>query len=101
MGKDVEKDGELALRWLTAATRQDNEYARFFLDRFDYFLSRQEPGVAASVIRLLHHMGRIFEDSSKLPQHPSDIRMDSKQRRQLMELKRARGLRTDDHEQKM
>ncbi len=75
--------------------------AQFFLDRFDYFLSRQEPGVAASMIRLLHHMGRIFKDSSKLPQHPSDIRMDGKRRQQLMELKRARGLRIDDHEQKM
>lgn len=101
MGKEAERNGELALRWLTAAARQGNEYAQFFLDHFDYFLSCQEPGVAASVIRLLHHMGRIFEDSSKLPQHPSDIRMDSKRRRQLMELKRARGLRIDDHEQKM
>lgn len=101
MGKEVEKNGELALKWLTAAARQGNEYAQFFLDRFDYFLSHQEPGVAASVIRLLHHMGRIFEDSSKLPRHPSDIRMDSKRRRQLMELKRARGLRIDDHEQKV
>ena len=101
MGKGIEKNGELALRWLTAAARQGNEYAQFFLDRFDYFLSRQEPGVAASVIRLLHHMGRIFEDSSKLPQHPPGPQMDSRRRQQLMELKRARGLRIDDHEQKM
>lgn len=101
MGKEIEKDGELALKWLTAAARQGNEYAQFFLDRFDYFLSRQELSVAASVIRLLHHMGRIFEDNNKPPQHPSDIRMDTKRRRQLMELKRARGLRIDDHEQKM
>lgn len=101
MGREVEKDGELAQRWLTTSAEQGNEYAQFFLDRFDYFLSRKEPNVAASVIRLLHHMGRIFEDSNKLPRHPPDIRMDSKRRRQLTELKRARGLRIDDHEQKM
>lgn len=101
MGKETEKDGELALKWLTASAGQGNDYAQFFLDRFDYFLSRQEPSITASVIRLLHHMSRIFEDGNKLPRHPSDIRMDSKRRRQLMELKRARGLRIDDHEQKM
>lgn len=100
MGKEVSRDSELAWRWLTASAQQGNEYAQFFLDRFDYFTQRREPGVAAAMIRLLHHMSRIFEDR-KPPLTKNHLRMDRKRRRQLMELKEARGLRIDDNEQKM
>lgn len=100
MGTVVSKDGELARKWLTASAQQGNEYAQFFLDRFDYFLHRRNPTVAASVIRLLHHMSGIFEDK-KPPLTMTHLRMDRKRRRQLMELKAARGLRIEDNEQKM
>ncbi len=100
MGKVIPRDSELARKWLTASAQQGNEYAQFFLDRFDFFLHRRNPTIAAAVIRLLHHMSGIFEDK-RPPLTMTHLRVDRKRRRQLMELKAARGLRVDDHEQKM
>ena len=47
------------VRWLTLAAEQGNEYAQFFLDHMD-----GSPSLFASATRLLHHMGRIFQEQA-------------------------------------
>lgn len=96
LGRDVPPDHKQAREWLIRAAAQGNEYACFFLDRFDQF---RDPSVMLAATKLLHHMSRIFQSNSVPPGNPAGIRIDSKRRRRLMEKRMAMGHKADDHEE--
>ena len=52
-----------------------------------------------STIRLFHQMGQIFRDNAAPPSNPMGIRIDSKRRKKLMQMRLAMGHKQDDHEQ--
>ena len=87
---------EQAHYWFTQSAAQGNEYAQFFLDRWD---NLKPPSVMLSVTRLLHHMGRIFQEQTPAPSVPSGVRIDRKRLAQLREKKIAMGHKADDHEE--
>ena len=93
LGKDIPQDRESAVRWFTLAAEQGNEYARYFLDHMD-----DSPSLFASATRLLHHMGRIFQEQA-LPPSGGISFVDSKLRRKIREKKIAMGHKPDDHEE--
>ena len=93
LGKDVPQDRDSAVRWFTQAAEQGNQYAQFFLDHMD-----DVPSLFASATRLLHHMGRIFQDQAPPPTGGVSF-VDSKLRRKIREKKIAMGHKPDDHEE--
>ena len=92
------QDHEQAYYWFSQAAAQGNEYAQFFLDRWD---SLKPPSVMLSVSRLLHHMSRIFQEQMPVPTVPGGIRIDRKRLVQLREKKIAMGHKADDHEEQV
>ena len=52
-----------------------------------------------SATKLLHHMGRIFQDNSVPPAAPASQRVDRKLRRKIQEKKIALGHKPDDYEE--
>ena len=52
-----------------------------------------------SVVQMLHHMGRIFEDNSKADGTLYGLRIDRKRRRELQRKRLAMGHKPDDHEE--
>ena len=95
LGKDVPQDREAAVRWFTLAAAQGNQYAQFFLDYMN-----DSPSLFASAARLLHHMGRIFQE--RTPPLAGGISfVDSKLRRKIREKKIAMGHKPDDHEEQI
>ena len=94
-GQDVTQDREQAYRWFWESASQGNEYAQFFLD---YFNDARSPNVLLAATRLLHHLGRIFQDNSVPPAAPVGHGVDWKLRRKLREKKIAMGHKPDDHE---
>ena len=94
-GQDVTQDREQAYRWSWESASQGNEYAQFFLD---YFNDARSPNVLLAATRLLHHLGRIFQDNSVPPAAPVGHGVDRKLRRKLREKKIAMGHKPDDHE---
>jgi TPR repeat protein len=96
LGNDVPRDREAARRWLEASAAQGNVYAQFFLDRMDSF---RDPSVFMMATRLLHHLGRIFQENPPDRGRPSGS--ESKQRRKEREKKIAQGHAEDEYEQKM
>ena len=82
--------------WFSESAAQGNEYAQFFLDRWD---SLKPPSVMLSVTRLLHHMSRIFQDQAPAPSVPGGIQIDRKRLAQIREKKIAMGHKADDHEE--
>ena len=92
------QDREQAHYWFTQSAAQGNEYAQFFLDRWD---SLKPPSVMLSVSRLLHHIGRIFQEQMPVPTVPGGIRIDRKRLVQLREKKIAMGHKADDHEEQV
>lgn len=55
--------------------------------------------VGAAVIRMLHHMGRIFRDNASEDAFHKGVQIDRKRRRQLQEKRMAMGHKADDHEE--
>lgn len=51
------KNFPTALRWFTQAAEQGNQHTQYFLDHM-----KDAPSIFASATRLLHHMGRIFQE---------------------------------------
>ena len=90
------QDREQAYYWFSQSAAQRNEYAQFFLDRWD---SLKPPSIMISVSRLLHHMGRIFQDQAPALSVPGGVRIDRKRLQQLREKKIAMGHKPDDHEE--
>ena len=95
-GKDVARDREQAYRWFWESASQGNEYAQFFLDHFN---DNRSPDVLLSATKLLHHMGRIFQDNSIPPCPPGSHRADRKLRQKIRQKKIAMGHKPDDYEE--
>ena len=95
-GEDVARDQEQAYRWFWASASQGNEYAQFFLDHFN---DNHSPNVLLSATKLLHHIGRIFQDNSIPPCPPGSQRADRKLRQKIRQKKIAMGHKPDDHEE--
>ena len=57
------------------------------------------PSLGDSVVQMLHHMGRIFEDNSKADGTLYGLRIDRKRRRELQRKRLAMGHKPDDHEE--
>jgi len=93
LGKDVSRDRELAVKWLTQSAEQGNECAKFFLDNIDKF---NGPSVSHCITRLLHQMGKIFEESCLPYRNSSGMKVDSKLLRKLKEKKVAQGHKRAD-----
>ena len=90
------QDREQAHYWFSQSAVQGNEYAQFFLERWDNLKS---PSIMLSVSRLLHHMGRIFQEQAPAPTVPGGIQIDLKRLAQLREKKIAMGHKADDYEE--
>lgn len=95
-GQDVARDPEQAYNWFWESAAQGNEYARFFLDHIH---DNRSPSVLLSATKLLHHMGRIFQDNSVPPSPPVGQRVDRKLRQKIRQKKVALGHKPDDHEE--
>ena len=95
-GQDVAQDREQAYRWFWESASQGNEYAQFFLDHFN---DNHSPNVLLSATKLLHHMGRIFQDNSIPPCPPGSHRTDRKLLQKIRQKKIALGHKPDDHEE--
>ncbi len=72
---------------------QRDESARYFLDHMN-----DSPSLFASATRLLHHMGRMFQEQAPPPSGGISF-VDSKLRRKIREKKIAMGHKPDDHEE--
>ena len=57
------------------------------------------PTVGETVVRMLHHMSRIFEDNSKIDQIHRGLQIDRKRRQELRRKRLAMGHKLDDHEE--
>ena len=57
------------------------------------------PTVGEAVVRMLHHMSRIFEDNSKINQIHRGLQIDRKRRQKLQRKRLAMGHKPDDHEE--
>ena len=95
-GADVGQDREQAYRWFWESASQGNEYAQFFLDHIN---DNHSPNVLLSATKLLHHMGRIFQDNSIPPCPPGSQRSDRKLLQKIRQKKIALGHKPDDHEE--
>ncbi len=94
LGKDIPQDRDAAIRWFTLAAEQGNEYAQHYLKHM-----RNQSFLLSSAARLLHHMGRIFQEQRPYPAAGMRMAVDSKLRRRIREKKIAMGHRPDDHEE--
>ena len=95
-GQDVAQDREQAYRWFWESASQGNEYAQFFLEHFH---DNHTPNVLLSATKLLHHLGRIFQDNSIPPCPPGSQRADRKLLQKIRQKKIAMGHKPDDHEE--
>ena len=93
-GNGGSRDEALGREWLSRSAAQGNPYARHLLDHPD----QNWTTVVQSVIRLLYHMSRIFEDNCKTDAMHRGLQIDRKRRRQLRERRLALGHKPDDHE---
>ena len=59
----------------------------------------RSPTLGDSVVQMLHHMGRIFEDNSKADGTLYGLRIDRKRRRELQRKRLAMGHKPADHEE--
>ena len=57
------------------------------------------PTVGEAVVRMLHHMSRIFEDNSRTDRIHRGLQIDHKRRQELQRKRLAMGHKADDHEE--
>ena len=95
-GQEFQYDKTAAIYWLTQAADQGNTYAEFFLERLN---DLKPPSVMLSVSRLLHHVGRIFQEESFPKTGPAGIQIDRKRLEQLQEKRAAHGLKGNVYEE--
>ena len=57
------------------------------------------PTVSEAVVRMLHHMSRIFEDNSRTDRIHRGLQIDRKRRQELQRKRLAMGHKADDHEE--
>ena len=96
MGQGVEYDKKLGIYWLTQSAEQGNTYANSLLRQQS---SGRPPNVFLGVTRLLHHMGRIFQEHSLPQSNPGGIQIDRKRLEELMEKREAHGLKGNVYEE--
>lgn len=96
LGREVPQDRELGLEYLNRSANQGNVYARFLLD---HPVDTYSPPVGLAVLRMLHHMGRIFRDNAVADATHKGLQIDRKRRRQLQEKRIVMGHKPDDHEE--
>lgn len=95
LGHEVRQDKETALRWLSLSAAQGNTYAQYFIDHQNDF---HEAEVGSSIIRMLHHMSKIFQENAAASNIYAGIQIDKKRRKRLQEKRMAMGHKVDDHE---
>ncbi|MBO4938176.1 MAG: sel1 repeat family protein, partial [Oscillospiraceae bacterium] len=96
MGQGVEYDKSMGAYWLSQAAAQGNAYANSLLQQQN---SGRPPNVFLGVTRLLHHMGRIFQEHSLPQSNPGGIQIDRKRLEELMEKREAHGLKGNVYEE--
>lgn len=96
LGRYISADKDKAKIYFTLSVGQGNEHASFFLDNLDRF---NKPSVCFMVSKLIHHMGRVFEDNIPLKSSGVGTKIDSKLLRKLREKKMGQGHKRDDEEQ--
>lgn len=94
-GDEISLDKEQAAYWLTQSAAQGNQYAQFLLEHQN---KNQSPSVLLSATRLLHHMGRVFQEVPP-SSNPARRHVDSKLMQKIREKKIALGHKPDDHEE--
>ncbi len=92
-GLGTEQDDAAAAKRFSQAAARGYQYARYCLDHMN-----DSPSLFASATRLLHHMGRIFQEQAPPPSGGISF-VDSKLRRKIREKKIAMGHKPDDHEE--
>lgn len=95
LGKDTPQDKDKAVEWLTLSAAQGNQYAQYFLD---YQNDYPSAAVGSTVIRMLHHMSKIFRENTATGGAFAGIQIDRKRRKKLQEKRIALGHKADDHE---
>ncbi|MGB4661932.1 MAG: relaxase MobL, partial [Mobilitalea sp.] len=98
LGNDVPRDKVLAIKWLTKSAEQGNEYAKFLIDNMEKF---NQPSVALSISKMMHHMSRIFEENVSFRKTKEGMKIDSKLLCKLRAKKVAQGYKKDDMGQGM
>ena len=96
MGQGVEYDKSMGTYWLSRSAVQGNIYANSLLQQQN---SGRPPNVFLGVTRLLHHMGRIFQENSLPQSRPEGIQIDRKRLEQLQEKREAHGLKGNVYEE--
>ena len=96
MGQGVEYDKSMGAYWLSQSSAQSNVYAEKLLQHQN---SGRPPNVFLGVTRLLHHMGRIFQEHSLPQSNPGGIQIDRKRLEQLQEKREAHGLKGNVYEE--
>ena len=96
MGQGVEYDKSMGAYWLNQSAAQGNVYAESLLQQQN---SGRPPNVFLGVTRLLHHMGRIFQERSLPQSNPGGIQIDRKRLEELMEKREAHGLKGNVYEE--
>ena len=94
-GRDVSRDREKAVEYLTASAEQGNLYASFLLEHLDAY---QDPSLFLAATRLLHHLEKLFCEEVQRPMEMKRYQIDRKRRRKLSEKKQAQGHHRDDQE---
>ena len=95
-GREVLHDEDRGVYWLTKSAEQDNQYAQYLLNHLE---ENRPPSAMLAVTRLLHHMSRVFRDSSVPKFRPGGIQIDRKRLKKLQEKRMALGHKPDDHEE--
>ena len=96
IGKDIPKNKELAIKWLTLSAEQGNEYAKFFLD----ICISSESLRCTRNFKNDESCGRIFENNVPLPDKSAiGFKVDSKLMRKRREKKVGQRYKQDDLEQ--
>ena len=96
IGKEVPYDEERAIHWLTRSAEQGNQYAQYLLNHLE---ENRLPSAMLAVTRLLHHMSRVFRDSSVPKSRPGGIQIDRKRLKKLQEKRMALGHKPADYEE--
>ena len=96
-GKEVLRDEERAVILADPdPPSKDNQYAQYLLNHLE---ENRPPSAMLAVTRLLHHMSRVFRDSSVPKSRPGGIQIDRKRLKKLQEKRMALGHKPDDHEE--
>ena len=96
MGQGVEYNKKMGIHWLNQSATQGNAYANSLLQHQN---SGRPPNVFLGVTRLLHHMGRIFQERSLPQSNPGGIQIDRKRLEELQEKREAHGLKGNVYEE--